>query len=357
MDYDAWLSRLYKLAHPVLMRCANRTLLDFFPPKPAIECICRTVLGVSPLFSFADAHPLAFELRSLATESLNTVFENDAYGWTRCGPQLMVEMALLCLAFTRFPRLWDAMMPRAQSDCLRIMTHAASYTPYNNNWILFHCMIDVFLNARSTSKRSLVDCAAQLRKFDAEWYAGDGWYKDGPHFRMDYYNSFVIVPFLVDLSRMLDSQLHAKTLRCLQRQSEFLERLISPEGTFPLFGRSMVYRAGAFHALCYAVYLENLPAGLSNGSVRRALSKVLETMFDDDANFDSNGFLRLGFRGMQPELADTYSNVGSVYYALLAFLPLGLMQTAAFWTEEDAMYTQERAWKGLRIDRDAAFTG
>ena len=33
----------------------------------------------------------------------------------------------------------------------------------------------------------------------AEWYKGDGWYGDGDTFHLDYYNSFVIQPMLLDV--------------------------------------------------------------------------------------------------------------------------------------------------------------
>ena len=32
-----------------------------------------------------------------------------------------------------------------------------------------------------------------------EWYKGDGWYGDGPDFHLDYYNSFVIQPMLMQI--------------------------------------------------------------------------------------------------------------------------------------------------------------
>ena len=35
---------------------------------------------------------------------------------------------------------------------------------------------------------------------------------------------------------------YEKALHRMQRYGEILERMISPEGTFPVFGRSMTYR-------------------------------------------------------------------------------------------------------------------
>ena len=32
-----------------------------------------------------------------------------------------------------------------------------------------------------------------------EWYKGDGWYGDGRNFHLDYYNSYVIQPMLIDV--------------------------------------------------------------------------------------------------------------------------------------------------------------
>src|SRR5690625_6603831 len=39
-----------------------------------------------------------------------------------------------------------------------------------------------------------------------QWYLGDGVYGDGPAFRMDYYNSFVIQPMLVDIVKVVQHE-------------------------------------------------------------------------------------------------------------------------------------------------------
>ncbi|WP_428044620.1 DUF2264 domain-containing protein, partial [Bacteroides caccae] len=53
----------------------------------------------------------------------------------------------------------------------------------------------------------------------------------------------------------------------MQRFNTFIERLISPEGTFPAFGRSVVYRMGAFQLLALAAWKYGFPEGLTNGQV------------------------------------------------------------------------------------------
>ncbi len=50
----------------------------------------------------------------------------------------------------------------------------------------------------------------------------------------------------------------------------------------------------------------------------------MRNMFSVDGNFDDKGFLALGFAGHQPDLANYYTNNGSLYMTSLVFLPLGL---------------------------------
>ena len=73
-----------------------------------------------------------------------------------------------------------------------------------------------------------------------EWYLSDGWYSDGPEMALDYYNSYVIHPMYIEVLETCKAcgfwtpvtpQL---AVRRMQRFNVFLERLISPEGTYPL---------------------------------------------------------------------------------------------------------------------------
>lgn len=116
-----------------------------------------------------------------------------------------------------------------------------------------------------------------------EWYVGDGWYSDGPAFAFDYYSSYVFHPmYLETLKSMIDAKANTRLdyqryydrelLRC-QRFAIILERLISPEGTFPAFGRSIPYRMAAMQPLALMAWQHTLPKEISNGQVRAALTK------------------------------------------------------------------------------------
>ena len=110
-----------------------------------------------------------------------------------------------------------------------------------------------------------------------------------------------------------------------------LERGISPEGTFPLYGRSIVYRFGAFQLLAQVALERRLAAPLTPPSVRSALTAVLRRSIEAPGTFDEGGWLRPGFAGHQPSLAERYICRGSLYLCCAVFLPLGLPATDPFW--------------------------
>lgn len=73
----------------------------------------------------------------------------------------------------------------------------------------------------------------------AQWYKGDGWYGDGADFHLDYYNSFVIHPMMVEVLAVMKSMAWKRAisydleLSRYARYAEQQERLISPRRYFP----------------------------------------------------------------------------------------------------------------------------
>jgi hypothetical protein len=88
----------------------------------------------------------------------------------------------------------------------------------------------------------------------------------------------------------------------------------------------MTYRLGVFRPLALLAWKGNLPDDLPEGQVRTALTAVMKRMFSKESNFNEKGFLQLGFAGHQPNLADWYTNNGSLYLTSEIFLPLGAIR-------------------------------
>ena len=56
-----------------------------------------------------------------------------------------------------------------------------------------------------------------------EWYKGDSWYGDGINLHMDYYNSFVIHPMLLDILEIMQKHNKGETDLYKKRTATFLQ--------------------------------------------------------------------------------------------------------------------------------------
>jgi hypothetical protein len=200
-----------------------------------------------------------------------------------------------------------------------------------------------------------------LRQLD-EWYKGDGLYGDGAAFHWDYYNSFVVQPFLLNILDALGPNaarwqaLREPNLQRARRYAAIQERLISPEATFPAIGRSLAYRFGAFHHLAEIALRHQLPEAVHPAQVRSALTAVMTRMIAAPGTFDAHGWLTIGFAGHQPSIGEPYISTGSLYLCSAAWLPLGLPATDPFWSAPPVPWTARQAWSGVNIPTDHAIT-
>jgi hypothetical protein len=235
------------------------------------------------------------------------------------------------------------------------------FLPVFNNWSCFTAMGEAGIEILGgEADRLRIDHCLRLHE---SWYLGDGQYGDGPELHCDYYNSFVIQPMLVDVldrfaARWWDWQaMHEPVRRRAVRYAAVLERMIAPDGSFPVIGRSLAYRCGAFQHLAQAALQGWLPAEVPPGQARAALTAVIRRTLDAPSTLRPDGFLTLGLCGHQPGVAESYLSTGSAYLCLTAFLPLGLPPEHPFWSDPAQPWTGLRAWTGQDIATDHALTG
>jgi hypothetical protein len=277
------------------------------------------------------------------------------------GGQPLVDAAFLAQALLRSPRaLTGALGSDTRQQLVRALESTRAIQPGFNNWLLFSATVEAALSKLGAgSDRMRVDYALRQHQ---QWYKGDGVYGDGPDFHFDYYNSFVIQPMLLDVLDALGAEspaweaMRAPVRKRAQRHAAILERLISPEGTFPAVGRSIAYRFGALQLLAQMALRRDLPEGVSPGQVRSALTAVIRRQAQAPGTFDAQGWLRIGFCGHQPGVGERYISTGSLYLCAMGLLPLGLPPSDEFWSSPAAPWTQKRAWSGEPFPIDKALT-
>lgn len=375
-DRAFWAASLYKIAYPVIYNLSEGTLrknmpvevppgltTDFFKRVTHLEAVGRTLAGIAPWLALPDDETAEGlqrkQLKALIIKGLKNAADpsHPDYLNFRTEQQPIVDAAYLAHAFFRAPKaLWEPLDSITKKRFAEEFKSLRNRTGAYNNWLLFAGLNETFLlsigeeydPARVTIARNKI----------REWYVGDSWYSDGSKFSMDYYNDYVIHPMLTDMLKVLVDKKKAEqaeydeALKRMIRHSEFSERMISPEGHYPAFGRSITYRTAAFQTLSQVALMEKLPDFIKPAQVRSALTKVFRNMFEGNQNFNGEGWLVLGFNGHQPEVADYYTSTGSLYMATLGFLALGLPADNKFWTDPAADWTGKKAWGGQPIKKD-----
>lgn len=379
-DRAKWLEIVERVSRPVLEAISQQKLRATMSVEAAeglketrsltahLEAVARLLCGLAPWLEAEPDSDIAEEkLRScyrewarLAIRHGTDLHSLDAFNFGS-GQQSMVEAAFLSLAVVRAPNeLWAKLDSTTKGNVIRALRAARVVQPLFNNHILFSAMIEACLCKCGEPWDSMrVDYALQQHK---QWYAGDGAYDDGPHFHWDYYNSFVIQPFLLSVLDALGAagnrwqEMRGPILARARRYAAIQERMISPEGKFPAIGRSLAYRFGVFHHLAEMALRNELPEGVSPAQVRGALTVVMTRMTEAQGTFDDNGWLTIGFAGHQPSIGESYISTGSCYLCAAAWLPLGLPSADEFWSAPAQPWTQRNAWsgEGMRIDHAIA---
>jgi hypothetical protein len=376
-DREYWVSVATRLAEPVLANLARGTLKARMPVEESagagrasvthLEAFGRLLAGLAPWLELpADASPegrLRARYGDLARQALGMAVDPsspDAMNFTR-DRQPLVDAAFLAQGLLRAPRaLRDSLDAVTRERLVRALESTRVIVPGFNNWLLFSATVEAGLFALGAAwDRMRVDYA--LRQH-GQWYKGDGAYGDGPAFHWDYYNSFVIHPMLLDVLAAVGGESEAwqamrePALRRAQRYAAVQERMISPEGTFPVIGRSLAYRFGAFHALAQMALRRELPPEVAPAQVRGALTAIIRRSIEAPGTFDAAGWLTIGFAGHQPGVGERYISTGSVYLCAAGLLPLGLPPADPFWSDPPQPWTAQRAWSGQAFPIDKALS-
>jgi hypothetical protein len=377
-DRKFWLSYMDKLARPILWNLAQDKLKENMPVvlSPTIdnkdsraqvtylEAFGRLLCGMAPWLNLeggsAEEVALRNQYRQWAAKGLANSVNPQAKDYMRwTGGQPLVDASFLALALVRCPWLWQNADTTVKANVIAALKSTRGTTPGYNNWILFSGMIEAFF-CKYNMEYDQLRIEYGIRQFAQQWYVGDGVYSDGSEYHWDYYNSYVIQPYLLSILEVVGKKSRAYTWytpnfdKISKRYAELQERMINTDGSFPVTGRSIVYRGGAFHHLADMALREQLPASLKPAQVRGALTAVIRKTSESPSTFTKDGWLNLGLYGHQPQLAERYITTGSLYLCAAILLPLGLPETSEFWSAPSEPWTAVKVWSGKDLPADHA---
>ena len=372
-DRIFWVETLQKIALPVLMSVKKDSLrknmvLESKSSEASkfayLSAFARVFNGIAP---WLELGPFESEEGRLREKYINLTIDaisvavnpkrND-YMFYNEPKQSLADMAFFAQGLLRSKnQIWLNLPIDIQAKIIEELKNSRIIAPYENQWLLYTSLIEAALlefTGECDKKRLMY----AVHKFRDEWYVGDGIYKDGDDFASDYYNSLIIHPLLNDILIVMrkyglsDGEFLDIQLMWSSRLSSKLERCISPEGNYPIVGKSISLRTGIFHTLSQVSLFKMLPRNIEPAQVRSALTKVLRNLFEGNQNFISDNWLNLGFNGHQADIAETDINTGSLYLCCAVFLPLGLDSNDPFWDDEFEEWTSLRAWNGYPTGMD-----
>lgn len=370
-----WLDALLRIVSPVLDSLERGQLkkdlplsfheerADFAP----LEAFGRGMLGLAPWLEAesedleAQERALQEKYRAKAIKCIAMATDPDSPDFMVFdrGGQPLVDTAFLAHAIVRAPKaLAGSLSPEVRHNLAEAFRSSRQITPGSSNWLFFFAMVEAGLYILG-EPYDLVRVLYALRTFQG-WYKGDGVYGDGAMLHCDYYNSFVIQPMYVDLVKLFADKspeieaMGGTVIARAARYASVLERMIGPEGSYPVVGRSICYRFGAFQMLSQAALQHELEEGVSPASVRCGLTAVIRRVMSAPDMFDEKGWLLPGVYGYQPELAEGYINIGSLYLCSAVFLPLGLSGKDEFWSGAEEEWSGKKVWSGGHISIDHA---
>jgi hypothetical protein len=211
---------------------------------------------------------------------------------------------------------------------------------YTDNWILFTAMAQAVRHHLGFPS-PVGDIDNRLMQID-EFYRGDGWYVDGPADEFELYNAWMfgwhyLLWTWIDGDRRPD---HRELV--LKRGRSFIDGFVhffGANGSYPAWGRSIVYRFAALAPFAVGHFLKIAP---DDPGMLRRLSSGCIRYFHDHGMFDADHFVRQGYHGDFPPAGEAYISPGSPYWCCHGLFALTFDASDPFWTAIETPLPVER---------------
>jgi hypothetical protein len=160
-------------------------------------------------------------------------------------------------------RVFNKMGTAEQEQIIAWLSQVDGKGTYTDNWILFTAMVQA-VRYHLGFPTPLEDLDNRLMQID-EFYRGDGWYVDGPTNEFELYNAWMfgwhyLLWAWIDGERRPDHR-----QQVLERGRSFIEGFLhffAANGSYPAWGRSVVYRFAAVAPFAVGHLLKSLISSL-----------------------------------------------------------------------------------------------
>lgn len=249
---------------------------------------------------------------------------------------------VICLWVSR-QQIWDTYTKEEKDVIADFLESYAHENTVPQNWRLFNMLDMAFLHMEGypIQKDVMLDHAQAILNY----YAGDGWYRDGHSF--DYYSCWAFQVYApiwnlwygYENAPWLAKQFEEHSNKLMETYGDFFDR----DGWTNMWGRSNIYRNAATSA-----FDGNMLLRVSKGDpgLARRISSGSLMQFLGREDFLADGIPTLGFYGQFSPLVQGYSCAESPFWLGKAFLCLHLPAHHPFWTARENNGTWDSLGKG-----------
>ncbi|MEO8357731.1 MAG: DUF2264 domain-containing protein [Chloroflexota bacterium] len=256
--------------------------------------------------------------------------------------QRIVESADIAVAiWMSRERVFNKMTKAEQEQVIAWLAQVDGKGTYTDNWILFTAMVQAVRHHLGFP--SPVDDLDNRLLQIGEFYRGDGWYVDGPTDEFELYNAWMFGwhYFLwawIDGDRRPD---HRQLV--FERGRSFIDGLLhffGENGSYPAWGRSIVYRFAALAPFAVGHFLKIAPE--DPGLLRRVSSGNIGYFYNHGFFDPDHHFIRQGYHGDFPPAGEAYISPGSPYWSCHGLFALTFDRDDPFWTAAESALPVER---------------
>lgn len=238
---------------------------------------------------------------------------------------------VICLENCR-EEIWETYTKAEKDTVAKLLLSYAHTNTVPQNWRLFNMLDMAFLQKEGYEIDT--DIMREHAQAILNFYAGDGWYRDGHSF--DYYSCWafnVYAPiwnewYGYEHEPYIAAMFEEHSNKLMESYGDFFDR----DGYTNMWGRSNVYRNAATSPFDGNLMLKN-PSANPGLSRRIASGSLMQFLGRED--FLSNGIPAMGFYGQFTPLVQGYSCTESVFWLGKAFLCLHLPAEHPFWTAKE----------------------
>src|SRR6266487_166572 len=238
-------------------------------------------------------------------------------------------------------RVFNKMTATEKAQIIAWLGQVDGKGTYTDNWILFTAMAQAvrhhlgFPDPESDLDNRLMQIG--------EFYRGDGWYVDGPTDEFELYNAWMfgwhyLLWTWIDGDRRPDHR-----QQVLERGRSFIDGFLhffGANGSYPAWGRSIVYRFAALAPFAVGHFLKIAPD--DPGLLRRLSSGNIRYFYERGLFEPDDHFVRQGYHGDFPPAGEAYISPGSPYWCCHGLFALTFDRDDPFWTATESALPVER---------------